>query len=151
MQENQIRSTKKKCLNISKIKLFTYRSMAQSSAQWLSNLFRVEGYYDANKSWILLQILIINQCKEQQKLNNIENSAIGSDDIRAHDTPRIRPTWRPLSSYTDISPIWRSIYDEPNTPAERITGLGYRYLPVHRDTYGYSPRPIYSHHYGKPS
>jgi len=72
----------------------------------------------------------------------------GSDDIRAHEAPRLRPTWRPLSA--DFPPVFRSIYDEPSTAAERITGAGYRYLPVHRDTYGYSPRPIYQHHYNRP-
>jgi len=71
----------------------------------------------------------------------------GSDDIRAHDAPRVS-SWRPLSA--DLPPL-RSIYDEPSTASERIIGAGYRYLPVHRDTYGYSPRPIYSHHYGRPT
>ncbi|XP_055309499.1 uncharacterized protein LOC129573208 isoform X2 [Sitodiplosis mosellana] len=71
----------------------------------------------------------------------------GSDDIRAHDSPRVS-SWRPLSA--DLPPL-RSIYDEPSTASERIIGTGYRYLPVHRETYGYSPRPIYSHHYGRPS
>jgi len=75
----------------------------------------------------------------------------GSDDIRAHETPRLRPTWRPLSNYAEIPSPWRSIYDEPSTASERITGVGYRYLPVHRETYGYSPRPIYSHHYNRPT
>lgn len=69
----------------------------------------------------------------------------GSDDIRAHDAPKSRPTWR-----SEVSPTFRSIYDEPATASERITGVGYRYLPVHRDTYGYSPRAIYSHHYQRP-
>lgn len=76
-------------------------------------------------------------------------TSIGSDDIRAHETPKVRPTWRPLSSYNEL-PSLRSIYDEPSTASERITGAGYRYLPVHRETYGYSPRPIYSHHYNRP-
>jgi len=74
----------------------------------------------------------------------------GSDDIRAHETPKVRPTWRPLSSYNELPSSFRSIYDEPSTASERITGAGYRYLPVHRETYGYSPRPIYSHHYNRP-
>lgn len=70
----------------------------------------------------------------------------GSDDIRAHDAPKSRPTYR-----SEVSPTFRSIYDEPATASERITGVGYRYLPVHRDTYGYSPRAIYSHHYNRPT
>jgi hypothetical protein len=53
----------------------------------------------------------------------------GSEDIRAHEGADYR---RPLS-----------IFDEPSTAAARITVPGYRYLPVHRETYGYSPRPIY--------
>ena len=70
---------------------------------------------------------------------------LGQDDIRAHETPKAK-TWR-----SDFSPVFKSIYDEPTTASERITGAGYRYLPVHRDTYGYSPRAIYSHHYNRPS
>jgi hypothetical protein len=64
----------------------------------------------------------------------------GSEDIRAQDKPSSR---RPLSSLPEFSPSFRSIYDEHAPPSERITGAGYRYEPVHRDTYGYSPRPIY--------
>lgn len=70
---------------------------------------------------------------------------IGSDDIRAQDSPKSK-TWR-----SEYSPVFKSIYDEPSTASERITGAGYRYLPVHRDTYGYSPRAIYAHHYNRPS
>jgi len=70
----------------------------------------------------------------------------GSDDIRAHETPKVS-SWRPLSADLPL----RSIYDEPSTASERVVGAGYRYLPVHRETYGYSPRPIYSHHYGRPT
>lgn len=75
---------------------------------------------------------------------------IGSDDIRAQDSPT-RRTYKPLSGYPEFTPSFRSIYDEPSTAAERITGSGYRYMPVHRETYGYSPRAIYAHHYGRPS
>lgn len=58
----------------------------------------------------------------------------GSDDIRAHDSP----SWR-------HRPIL--LLDQVDTPANRIQSLGYHYQPVHRETYGYSPRPIYDHHY----
>jgi hypothetical protein len=68
----------------------------------------------------------------------------GSEDIRAQDSPKSR-SYRPLSSVPEFTPTFRSIYDEHASPAERITGAGYRYNPVHRDTYGYSPRPIYAH------
>lgn len=54
----------------------------------------------------------------------------GSDDIRAHEGTDYR---RPFT-----------IFDEPESAASRITVPGYRYLPVHRETYGYSPRNIYS-------
>lgn len=74
----------------------------------------------------------------------------GSDDIRAQDSPT-RRTYKPLSGYPEFTPSFRSIYDEPSTAAERITGSGYRYMPVHRETYGYSPRAIYAHHYGRPT
>lgn len=60
--------------------------------------------------------------------------ALGSEDIRAHEG---RDDFR--------TPF--TIYDEPSTAAGRITVPGYRYLPVHRETYGYSPRAIY----GRPS
>lgn len=56
---------------------------------------------------------------------------LGSEDIRANEG---REDFR--TPYT--------IYDEPSTAAGRITVPGYRYLPVHRETYGYSPRNIYS-------
>ncbi|KQS38983.1 uncharacterized protein LOC6552880 isoform X5 [Drosophila erecta] len=69
----------------------------------------------------------------------------GSEDIRAHEAPRAS---RPYSSYLD-SPSYRSIYDEPATANERVQSSGYRYLPVSRDTYGYSPRAIYDHHYSR--
>lgn len=90
-----------------------------------------EFYWNSYLTDTLIQLCMIN---------------LGSDDIRAHDSPKIN-SWRPLSSDLPL----RSIYDEPSTASERVTGVGYRYLPVHRETYGYSPRPIYSHHYGRPS
>lgn len=72
---------------------------------------------------------------------------LGSEDIRAHETPKARP----YSSYLDAPSTYRSIFDEPSTTQERIQSSGYRYLPVHRDTYGYSPRAIYDHHYSRSS
>ncbi|XP_055847622.1 uncharacterized protein LOC129913128 isoform X1 [Episyrphus balteatus] len=72
----------------------------------------------------------------------------GSEDIRAHDTPKAR-SFRPYSAYVDSPSTYRSIFDEPATPSERIQSLGYRYQPVSRDTYGYSPRAIYDHHYSR--
>ncbi|CAO1381616.1 unnamed protein product [Diamesa serratosioi] len=62
----------------------------------------------------------------------------GSEDIRAQES---RDEYRrPLS-----------IYDEPTTAAGRITVPGYRYLPVSRETYGYSPRNIYAHQTTRPA
>lgn len=58
----------------------------------------------------------------------------GSDDIRANDGP----TWR-------NRPIL--LLNELDTPAGRVQSPGYHYSPVHRETYGYSPRPIYDHQY----
>lgn len=58
----------------------------------------------------------------------------GSDDIRAHDGP----TWR-------NRPIL--LLNELDTAAGRVQSAGYHYSPVHRETYGYSPRPIYDHQY----
>jgi Myofilin len=57
---------------------------------------------------------------------------LGSEDIRANEG---REDYR--TPYT--------IYDEASTANGRVTSPGYRYLPVHRETYGYSPRAIYSH------
>jgi len=59
----------------------------------------------------------------------------GSDDIRAHEASR----WdrRPFAH----------LFEDVEIPHHRILVPGYRYLPVHRETYGYSPRPIYPHNY----
>uniref|UniRef100_U5ECP8 Putative myofilin n=1 Tax=Corethrella appendiculata TaxID=1370023 RepID=U5ECP8_9DIPT len=56
----------------------------------------------------------------------------GSDDIRAHERYEYR---RPFS-YIEL---------ESDTANGRVQLPGYRYLPVHRETYGYSPRPIYTY------
>lgn len=74
----------------------------------------------------------------------------GSQDIRADDRIRPRGIFRPLSDYNEYTSTWpmgKSIYDDPSHAAERIVGPGYRYDPLHRDTYGYSPRAIYPHNY----
>ena len=72
----------------------------------------------------------------------------GSEDIRADDTKRPSSIFRPISDYESTWPYGKSIYDDPTIAAERITVPGYRYDPLHRDTYGYSPRNIYPHNYG---
>lgn len=69
---------------------------------------------------------------------NFKNVITGSEDIRANEG---REDFR--------TPF--SIYDEPTTAAGRITVPGYRYMPVHRETYGYSPRAIYTHQTPRPS
>lgn len=92
----------------------------------------------------------IRGCSANSITNKLVLRKTGSDDIRAHDSPKIR-SWRPWSAYVDTPPNFRSIFANPETPAERITSHGYRYLPVHRETYGYSPRPIYDHHYSRTS
>jgi len=71
----------------------------------------------------------------------------GSEDIRAHDSPKVR-SYRPYSAYTDMTPpSIKAIIDDAQTPHDRIASHGYRYQPVMRETYGYSPRAIYDHHY----
>ncbi|XP_022914508.1 uncharacterized protein [Onthophagus taurus] len=73
----------------------------------------------------------------------------GSDDIRATD-PIYRPRgiFRPINEFAEFSSTWpKSIYDDPIHAGERIHVPGYRYDPLHRDTYGYSPRPIFPHNY----
>lgn len=75
----------------------------------------------------------------------------GSDDMRAPEaTRRPRGIFRPLSEFPEFSskleswPFSKSIYDDPIRAAERINVPGYRYLPISRETYGYSPRNIYA-------
>ena len=77
----------------------------------------------------------------------------GSDDLRASDHQYARPRgiFRPISDFPELHTGWpfsKSIYDDPSHAAERIHVPGYRYDPLHRDTYGYSPRPIFPHNYG---
>lgn len=62
----------------------------------------------------------------------------GSEDIRATE------------GREDYHRTGFSIYDEPSTANGRVTAPGYRYLPVSRDTYGYSPRNIYEHQRVRP-
>ncbi|XP_022826567.1 uncharacterized protein LOC111356442 isoform X5 [Spodoptera litura] len=73
----------------------------------------------------------------------------GSEDIRAEE--RYRPSRRSVfpELLSTSYPYTKSIYDDPIAAAERITVPGYRYLPVHREVYGYSPRPIYAHNYAR--
>uniref|UniRef100_A0A1A9VGT9 Myofilin n=1 Tax=Glossina austeni TaxID=7395 RepID=A0A1A9VGT9_GLOAU len=54
-----------------------------------------------------------------------------------------------IRSLKDAPATYRSIFDEPVTAQDRVLSHGYRYLPVSRDTYGYSPRAIYDHHYSR--
>jgi Myofilin len=65
--------------------------------------------------------------------------SIGSEDIRANE------------GREDYHRTPYSIYDDSTCAAGRITSPGYRYLPVSRDTYGYSPRAIYQHQTVRPS
>jgi hypothetical protein len=73
----------------------------------------------------------------------------GTDDMRAPDrvTPRPRSIFRPfLSDFPELSSGWpysKSMYDEPIHAADRISVPGYRYLPVSREIYGYTPRNLY--------
>lgn len=78
---------------------------------------------------------------------------VGSQDIRASDPIYSRPRgiFRPISDLPELGSSWpfgKSIYDDPSAAAERIHVPGYRYDPLHRDTYGYSPRAIFPHNYG---
>nr|CAD7403874.1 unnamed protein product [Timema cristinae] len=72
----------------------------------------------------------------------------GTDDMRAPEriSSRPRSLFHPLSSDFPEMGSWpysKSIYDDPSTANERITVPGYRYQPVSRETYGYSPRNLY--------
>ncbi|XP_046749854.1 uncharacterized protein LOC124413368 isoform X1 [Diprion similis] len=74
----------------------------------------------------------------------------GTDDMRAPEhTHRPRGIYR--SDFPELhSTSWpwgKSIYDDPIHAGERINVPGYRYLPVHREIYGYSPRQLYPHQY----
>jgi len=64
----------------------------------------------------------------------------GTEDIRADDARlKLRP--RALSEFPDFLG-GRSIYDD--SPNNRVSLPGYRYMPISRETYGYSPRAIYA-------
>nr|CAD7447930.1 unnamed protein product [Timema bartmani] len=72
----------------------------------------------------------------------------GTDDMRAPEriSSRPRSLFHPLSSdFPELGswPYSKSIYDDPSTANERMTVPGYRYQPVSRETYGYSPRNLY--------
>lgn len=54
------------------------------------------------------------------------------------DFPELHSSWNPFG---------KSIYEDPLHAADRIHTPGYRYLPVHREIYGYSPRQLYPHQY----
>lgn len=76
----------------------------------------------------------------------------GTDDIRAPEhTHRPRSIFR--TDYPELhttSPTWpfgKSIFENPIHAADRINTPGYRYMPVHREIYGYTPRQIYPHQY----
>ncbi|KAL6428880.1 hypothetical protein ACFW04_008011 [Cataglyphis niger] len=73
----------------------------------------------------------------------------GTDDIRAPEhTHRPRSIFR--SDYPELQSNWpfgKSIFENPIHAADRINVPGYRYLPVHREIYGYSPRQLYPHQY----
>jgi len=62
----------------------------------------------------------------------------GTDDMRADDSSYKRPASRAISEFPDF--FGSSSHPEPS---QRIFAPGYRYLPVSRETYGYSPRAIY--------
>ncbi|KAI5732073.1 hypothetical protein M8J77_020815 [Diaphorina citri] len=74
-----------------------------------------------------------------------------TDDMRApevhHYHPPPRGFYRPFISEYPTYPSFKSIYDDPVNPHERINIPGYRYLPISRETYGISPRNIQPHHY----
>ncbi|XP_023015644.1 myofilin isoform X1 [Leptinotarsa decemlineata] len=101
-----------------------------------------------------LEMIGLNESpsKKAKFWQSFVRSLKGSDDIRATDSVHSRRgIFRPLSDIPELSSSWpfgKSIYDDPSAAAERIHVPGYRYDPLHRDTYGYSPRPIYPHNYG---
>lgn len=82
---------------------------------------------------------------------------IGSEDLRAPEGiygGKPRGIFRPVSDFPTLSSTWdtwpygKSIFDDPSHAAERVNVPGYRYDPLHRDIYGYSPRKIFPHNYG---
>ncbi|KAF2900281.1 hypothetical protein ILUMI_05903 [Ignelater luminosus] len=81
----------------------------------------------------------------------------GSEDLRAPEgvySGKPRGIFRPVSDFPTYSSTWdtwpygKSIFDDPAHAAERVNVPGYRYDPLHRDIYGYSPRKIFPHNYG---
>lgn len=70
--------------------------------------------------------------------------------MRAPEVTHYHPPSRYYRPYGSDYPTWpsfKSIYDDPVNPHERINVPGYRYLPISRETYGISPRNIAPHHY----
>jgi len=68
----------------------------------------------------------------------------GQDDMRAEDSLARRPRPRLLSEFPSFirSPIFDDLNPYSGDPHTRIFAPGYRYLPVSRETYGYSPRNL---------
>ncbi|ODM94331.1 hypothetical protein Ocin01_12343 [Orchesella cincta] len=68
----------------------------------------------------------------------------GTEDIRADEhQARLRLRPRALSEFPEF--FGKSLLDDRlvSDPNTRIHAPGYRYMPISRETYGYSPRPIY--------
>jgi hypothetical protein len=66
----------------------------------------------------------------------------GTEDMRADELPSRR---RPFSEMPDVFPrMFDDMLPTPSTEDAnaRIRAPGYRYQPVSRETYGYSPRAI---------
>ncbi|XP_018573751.1 uncharacterized protein LOC108912837 isoform X2 [Anoplophora glabripennis] len=101
-----------------------------------------------------LEMISLNESpsKKAKFWQSFVRSLKGSDDLRATESIYSRRgLFRPLSDLPELSSSWpftKSIYDDPSAAAERIHVPGYRYDPLHRDTYGYSPRAIFPHNYG---
>jgi len=67
----------------------------------------------------------------------------GTEDMRAEEGVPLRR--RPYSEIPDLFPrMFDDMLPTPSTEDAnaRIRAPGYRYQPVSRETYGYSPRPI---------
>lgn len=106
--------------------------------------------YSLSSVYDFLPEVFVNSLKQLESLTPL--LFLGTDDMKAPDLShysRPRSGFRPLSA--DF-PTWpsKSMYEDPIHAGERITIPGYRYIPVSRETYGISPRPIYAHHYSSP-
>lgn len=143
-----VRSLKGKLSAFSREKLYLHRDQ-YSNYQSLSVCLKHTYLALSNLFHLFVSMLTRYLLTDKDCLTISPNPSTGSEDIRAEE--RYRPSRRSVfpELLSTSYPYSKSIYDDPIAASERIAVPGYRYLPVHRETYGYSPRAIYTHNYAR--